>query len=86
MYAYHDHIALVTNEERLSQLRGEAVAYRLSRSLIRRQRKNQDRRGRGQPPRLAWIPRQQSRQPQAEEAGHGKQDTGAADLPQWCAA
>lgn len=86
MYTYHDHVARVTNEERLSQLRGEAVAYRLSRAVIRRQRKNQDRRGRGQPPRLAWIPRQQPRQPQLEEAGLGKQDADAADLPQWCAA
>jgi hypothetical protein len=32
------------------------------------------------------IPRQQSRQPQLEEAGLGEQDTAAADLPQWCAA
>ena len=86
MYTYHDQVARVTNEERLSQLRGEAVAYRLSRAVIRRQRKNQDRRGRGQPPRLAWIPRQQPRQPQLEEAGLGKQDADATDLPQWCAA
>jgi hypothetical protein len=86
MYTYHDQVARVTNEERLSQLRGEAVAYRLSRSILRRQRKDQDRRGRGQPPRLASIPRQQPRQPQLEEAGLGKQDAAAADLPQWCAA
>ena len=86
MYTYHDQVARVTNEERLSQLRGEAVAYRLSRSVLRRQRKDQDRRGRGQPPRLALIPRQQSRQPQLEEAGLAEQDAAAADLPQWCAA
>jgi len=83
MYTNHYQVARVTNEERVSQLRGEAVAYRLSRSVLRRQRKDQDRRGRGQPP-LALIPRQQSRQPQLEEAG--QQDTAAADLPQWCAA
>ena len=83
---FHDQVTKVTNEAHLSQLRGEAVAYRLSRAVLR-QRKHQERRGRGQPPLLAWIPRQQRRQPQLEESGLCKQnEAGATDLPQWCAA
>jgi hypothetical protein len=84
---FNDYIIKVANEEHLSQLRGEAVAYRLSRAIIARERKHQDRRGRGQPSRIAWVPRQQARQPQLEsKSGASKQDAGPADLSQRCAA
>jgi hypothetical protein len=83
---FNAYITKVANEEHLSQLRGEAVAYRLSRAILARERKHQDRRGRGQPSRIAWVPRQQPRQPQLEESGLGKHDSGAADLSQRSAA